>query len=191
MHNEATNQQHRDSPLFWRFNCEREFLASSFLLDDLLREHNERFFFLTAQNQRICKDVWVSCIMFRLGQNERWNYIGMPTVFLCYCLLLAQYSHENDTFGVGNLRRHVQAPHAPQRLQRLCHGGAGGPAHVHQAAQRWPRPHPRVPGYDAPIVPILHQWVGTDRRWAAPGAAQANHGGRPADRLRPRGGWQD
>jgi hypothetical protein len=81
MHQEATDIQYRDSPLFWRFNCERPFLGSSFLMDDMLREHNERFFFLTAQNQRICRDVWTSCIMFRLGQHEQWNYIGMPTVF--------------------------------------------------------------------------------------------------------------
>ena len=80
MHEEATQFRYKDSPLYWRFNCERQFLCASFLMDELLREHNERFFFLTAQNARICKDVWVSCIMFRLGQHERWNYIGMPTV---------------------------------------------------------------------------------------------------------------
>ena len=80
MHDEATEIRYKDSPLYWRFNAERRFLRSSYLMDDLLREHNERFFFLTAQNCRICYDAWVSCIMYRLGQHERWMYIGMPTV---------------------------------------------------------------------------------------------------------------
>jgi hypothetical protein len=44
--------------------AESIFLSSSFLMDDLLCEKNKLFFYLTAQNFRICKDVWVSCIMF-------------------------------------------------------------------------------------------------------------------------------
>lgn len=80
MQDEAMEFRYQDSPLYWRFHAERRFLASSYLFDDLLREHNERFFFLTAQNCRICNDTWVSSIMYRLGQNERWMYIGHPTV---------------------------------------------------------------------------------------------------------------
>jgi hypothetical protein len=53
MHDDALEYRYRDSPLYWKFNAERRFLSSSYLLDDLLREHNELFFFLTAQNCRI------------------------------------------------------------------------------------------------------------------------------------------
>lgn len=81
MHPDVTDHAHHlSSPLYWRFNSERSFVHSSFLMDNLLREHNERYFFLTAQNARIRSDVWVSCIMYRLGQHEGWTYIGMPTV---------------------------------------------------------------------------------------------------------------
>lgn len=98
MHDEALEFRYRDSPLYWRFNAERRFLQSSYLMDDLLREHNERFFFLTAQNCRICHDTWVSCIMYRLGQHERWMYIGMPTVI---CDAMAKVRKASGGFGAG------------------------------------------------------------------------------------------
>ena len=68
-------------------------------MDDMLREHNERFFYLTAQNFRTCNDVWVSCIMFRLGQHERWTYIGMPTVI---CDGMAKIRASASSFNVAN-----------------------------------------------------------------------------------------
>lgn len=98
MHDEAVEFRYRDSPLYWRFNAERRFLQSSYLMDELLREHNERFFFLTAQNCRICHDTWVSCIMYRLGQNERWMYIGMPTVI---CDAMAKIRKAPNGFASG------------------------------------------------------------------------------------------
>jgi hypothetical protein len=39
-------------------------------LDDLLREHNERFFYLTPQNLKISNDMWTGMVQFRLGQHE-------------------------------------------------------------------------------------------------------------------------
>lgn len=85
MHEEALGHRHRDSPIYWRFNAESLFLSHSYLMDDLLREHNERYFYLTAQNLRICNDVWVSCIMFRLGQQE----VGSPMHCLWHVLFFS------------------------------------------------------------------------------------------------------
>lgn len=65
---------------YWRLNCPSTFVCYSWLMDDLLRYHNEHFFYLTAQNLKICNDAWVSMIQFRLGQHEDWCYMGMPTV---------------------------------------------------------------------------------------------------------------
>jgi hypothetical protein len=52
----------------------------SWLLDDMLRDHNERFFYLTAQNLKIVNDTWVGMVQFRLGQSDSWVYMGMTTV---------------------------------------------------------------------------------------------------------------
>jgi hypothetical protein len=49
-------------------------------MDQLLVEHNEKFFFLTPQNLHIRNSVWVSSIMFRLGQHDNFTYLGMPVV---------------------------------------------------------------------------------------------------------------
>lgn len=68
------------SAAYWHLHAPSTFLSYSWLLDDLLRHHNEQFFYLTPQNLRICNDVWVGMVQFRLGQNEEWVYIGMPTV---------------------------------------------------------------------------------------------------------------
>jgi hypothetical protein len=68
------------SPAYWHLNCPSTFVCYSWLMDDLLRFHNEKFFHLTAQNLRICNDAWVGMIHFRLGQHEDWCYMGAPTV---------------------------------------------------------------------------------------------------------------
>ena len=46
----------------------------------MLRDHNERFFYLTAQNLKIVNDTWVGMVQFRLGQSDAWVYMGMTTV---------------------------------------------------------------------------------------------------------------
>jgi hypothetical protein len=66
---------------YWHLNATSTTLAYSWLLDEFLHMHNARFFKLTAQNLRICKDTWIGFIMYRLGQtSDTWTYIGMPTV---------------------------------------------------------------------------------------------------------------
>jgi hypothetical protein len=67
-------------PGYWRLHAETVFLSNSFLMDQLLMQHNEQFFFLTPQNLHICNSVWVSCIMYRLGQHDDFTYMGMPVV---------------------------------------------------------------------------------------------------------------
>jgi hypothetical protein len=68
------------SPSYWHLNSSNTFVSYSWLMDDMLRDHNERFFYLTAQNLKICNDVWTGMVQFRLRQNENWVYIGMTTV---------------------------------------------------------------------------------------------------------------
>jgi hypothetical protein len=46
----------------------------------MLRDHNERFFYLTSQNLKIVNDTWVGMVQFRLGQSDSWVYMGMTTV---------------------------------------------------------------------------------------------------------------
>ena len=53
------------SPEYWHLNSPNTFLTYSWLLEDLHREFNERFFHLTPQNLRIRNDVLVAFIMFR------------------------------------------------------------------------------------------------------------------------------
>jgi hypothetical protein len=69
-----------NSASYWHLNTPNTFVAHSWLLDDMLRDHNERFFYLTAQNLKICNDVWVGMVQFRLGQSDAWVYMGMTTV---------------------------------------------------------------------------------------------------------------
>lgn len=72
--------QEAKSASYWHLNSPCTFLEHSWLMDDLLREHNERFFYLTPQNFRICNDMWVGMVQFRLGQHDDWAYMGMTTV---------------------------------------------------------------------------------------------------------------
>ena len=72
--------QEAASPSYWQLNSPSTFLTYSWLMDDLLREHNERFFYLTPQNLRITNDVWVATVQFRLGQHEVSAY-GHSSVF--------------------------------------------------------------------------------------------------------------
>lgn len=74
--------ENRYSAGYWHLHAESTFLASSFVLEQLLVEHNEQFFYLTPQNLHISNSVWVSCIMFRLGQHDDFTYIGMPVVIV-------------------------------------------------------------------------------------------------------------
>jgi hypothetical protein len=68
------------SASYWHLNSPSTFTSYSWLLDDMLRDHKERFFYLTAQNLKICNDVWVGMVQFRLGQSDAWVYMGMTTV---------------------------------------------------------------------------------------------------------------
>lgn len=68
------------SAAYWQLHAESTFLSCSFAFDQLLVEHNEKFFFLTPQNLHIKNSVWSSCIMFRLGQHDNFTYLGMPVV---------------------------------------------------------------------------------------------------------------
>jgi hypothetical protein len=77
---EALENKH--SAAYWHFHAESTFLASSFVMEQLLVEHNEQFFYLTPQNLHISNSVWVSCIMYRLGQHDDFTYIGMPVVIV-------------------------------------------------------------------------------------------------------------
>ena len=62
------------SPSYWQLNSPSTFLTYSWLMDRMLQEHNERFFYLTPQNLKICNDMWVGMVMFRLGQHEVCTY---------------------------------------------------------------------------------------------------------------------
>ena len=64
---------------YWNLHAESAFLAHSFLMDQLLVEHNEKFFYLTPQNLHIRNSVWVSSIMYRLGLQD-FSYMGQPVV---------------------------------------------------------------------------------------------------------------
>ncbi len=46
----------------------------------MMRAHNEKFFYLTAQNLRTLNDVLIGMIQFRLGQHEEWVQMGMLTL---------------------------------------------------------------------------------------------------------------
>ena len=72
--------QEATSPSYWHLNSSSTFLTYSWLLDHLLRDFNEKFFYLTAQNLRTLSDVRVGKIQMRLGQHEEWVYMGMLTV---------------------------------------------------------------------------------------------------------------
>jgi hypothetical protein len=71
-----------ESPAYWHLNSPSTFLAYSWLLDDMLRHHNETFFYLTAANLRTCNDMTIGMVQFRLGQHEDWVYMGMTTVIV-------------------------------------------------------------------------------------------------------------
>ncbi len=77
---EEAYAQEAVSPSFWHLNSSNTFISYSWLLDDMLRDHNERFFYLTAQNLKIVNDTWVGMVQFRLGQSDSWVYMGMTTV---------------------------------------------------------------------------------------------------------------
>lgn len=66
----ARRLQEAASPSYWQLNSPSTFLTYSWLMDDLLREHNERFYYLTPQNLKISNDMWVGMVQFRLGQHE-------------------------------------------------------------------------------------------------------------------------
>ncbi len=71
------------SPSYWQLNSPSTFLAYSWLMDDLLREHNEQFFHLTPQNLRITNDIWVGTVQFRLGQHEVSEHVSVVFVYPC------------------------------------------------------------------------------------------------------------
>ena len=50
---------------YWHLNSPNTFLTYSWLMEDLHREYNEKFFHLTPQNLRIRNDVFVAFIMFQ------------------------------------------------------------------------------------------------------------------------------
>ena len=72
--------QEAKSASYWQLNSPSTFVTYSWLMDDLLREHNERFFYLTPQNLKISNDMWVGMVQFRLGQHE----VGDPN---CPCVV--------------------------------------------------------------------------------------------------------
>lgn len=86
------------SPAYWALNSPSMFLSYSWLMDDMLRQHNEQFFYLTPQNLRICNDVWVGMVQFRLGQHEDWPYMGMTTII---CDAAAKIRLPASGFGAG------------------------------------------------------------------------------------------
>ena len=50
---------------YWHLNSPSTFLSYSWLMDDLLHNYNERFFYLTLQNLKICSDMWVGQVRLR------------------------------------------------------------------------------------------------------------------------------
>jgi len=70
------------SPAYWHLNSSNTFLSYSWLFDELLRTHNERFFYLTAANLKICNDMYVGMVQYRMGQHEDWQWMGMTTVIV-------------------------------------------------------------------------------------------------------------
>jgi hypothetical protein len=70
-------------------------------MDDMLREHNERFFYLTAQNLKIVNDTWVGMVQFRLGQSDSWVYMGMTTV-ICDAAAKVRKGPTGGFFGSGS-----------------------------------------------------------------------------------------
>jgi hypothetical protein len=78
---EAYNEDAR-SPAYWHLNSPNTFLSFSWLMDNMLRHHNETFIYLTAANLRTCNDMTVGMVQFRLGQHESWVYMGMTTVIV-------------------------------------------------------------------------------------------------------------
>ena len=95
--------QDAQSPAYWHLNSPSTFLSYSWLFDDLLRSHNEHFFHLTAQNLKICNDVWVGMIQFRLGQSDEWVYMGMTTV-ICDAAAKVRKAPVNGFGQAGNVQ---------------------------------------------------------------------------------------
>ena len=91
--------ENRLSAGYWNLHAESSFLACSFAMDQLLVEHNEKFFFLTPQNMHIRNSVWVSCIMFRLGLHD-FSYMGMPVV-ICDAAGKLRMAATGAGFGAG------------------------------------------------------------------------------------------
>ena len=53
------------SAAYWHLNSPNTFLTYSWLMEDLHREYNEKFFHLTPQNLRIRNDVLTAFVMYR------------------------------------------------------------------------------------------------------------------------------
>ena len=64
------NDVQAGSPAYWQLHSPNTFLTYSWLYDELIREYNEQFFYLTPQNMKVRNDVLIGSVMARLGQHE-------------------------------------------------------------------------------------------------------------------------
>jgi hypothetical protein len=144
-----------NSASYWHLNTPNTFVAHSWLLDDMLRDHNERFFYLTAQNLKICNDVWVGMVQFRLGQSDAWVYMGMTTV-ICDAAAkvrrapLGGFSSFSSWVQVGSLLASFVTNHVvhskplftrPMREACLCMGASFVTNHVFHLKPQFTNTH--------------------------------------------------
>ena len=79
--NDATWGDDTESYVYWKRTSPSAFIEKNFCVEAMLQRHNVDFFILTPQNLKICNEVGLSSLMYRLGQqNIGMTYIGMPTI---------------------------------------------------------------------------------------------------------------
>ena len=65
--------------LYWCVMCPSTFVKDLWTTEELNKVHNDKFFFSTPQNQKLCSEIELSCLMYRLGQHNNFVWMGMPT----------------------------------------------------------------------------------------------------------------
>ena len=67
---------------YWDVMNTSPFVRTTWVMSEMRKKYNEKYYSLSAANMRICADTWLSSIAFRLGQNNGFTYIGLPTVVM-------------------------------------------------------------------------------------------------------------